>query len=247
MQTDRSVGIFSGSPLLESSEFVMSASDATSAGRSANGETAIIEAATRLFAEQGFEAVSVAQIARDAGVGKATVFHHFPSKLALYEAVLDRIGSDALWIVEDESWRSQDAESFLAGYIEREIRHLESNRAMLALVMREMLNFDSEENMRRLAQIFDRPFDELAERLRGFQQSGQLNSEEDPEILAHLLMHAGVSFISARPVVQQMRGGAFIEAPEEYARSVARMLVHGDRGDKNPQSSNLPRDGGETP
>lgn len=224
----------------------MTESGPSSPGRSGGGEAAIVEAATRLFAEQGFQAVSVAAIAQAAGVGKATVFHHFSNKLALYEAVLSRVGSDALWIVEDESWRYQDLEAFLAGYVEREIRHLDDNQAMLALVMREMLNPDSTENMGRVARIFDQPFQELAERLRGFQQDGELDADTDPEILAHLLMQAGMNFVCSRPVVEQMSGGEFMQDPVHFARETARMLVQGAASKQSTQSSHLPRDGGES-
>jgi AcrR family transcriptional regulator len=40
----------------------------------------IAETARRLFAERGFEAVSVAEVAREAEVSEATVFNYFPTK-----------------------------------------------------------------------------------------------------------------------------------------------------------------------
>lgn len=40
----------------------------------------IFEAASRLFAERGFDAVTVAEVARAAGVSQMTVFNHFPTK-----------------------------------------------------------------------------------------------------------------------------------------------------------------------
>lgn len=48
----------------------------------------VLEAAAAAFAEQGFD-VGMAEIARRAGVGNATVFRRFPSKDALYEAIVD--------------------------------------------------------------------------------------------------------------------------------------------------------------
>jgi AcrR family transcriptional regulator len=43
----------------------------------------IYGAAMRLFAESGFEGVTVEQICDDADVARATFFHHFPTKSAL--------------------------------------------------------------------------------------------------------------------------------------------------------------------
>jgi AcrR family transcriptional regulator len=47
----------------------------------------VSEVATRLFLEQGFDAVTVADVAREAGVSSVTVFKHFPRKEDL---LLDR-------------------------------------------------------------------------------------------------------------------------------------------------------------
>jgi AcrR family transcriptional regulator len=51
----------------------------------------IIEVATALFAERGFEGTSMSDVAGRVGVRKASLFYHFDTKDALYEAVLDRI------------------------------------------------------------------------------------------------------------------------------------------------------------
>jgi len=48
----------------------------------------VLEAATHAFAEEGLD-VGMAEIARRAGVGNATVFRRFPSKDALIEAIVD--------------------------------------------------------------------------------------------------------------------------------------------------------------
>ena len=48
----------------------------------------ILTTATRLFAQQGYESTSLAQVAREAKVSKALIFWHFDSKETLYHNAL---------------------------------------------------------------------------------------------------------------------------------------------------------------
>ena len=49
----------------------------------------LLEAATRLFSQQGYDASSVAEICALAGVSKGAFYHHFESKQALFLALLE--------------------------------------------------------------------------------------------------------------------------------------------------------------
>lgn len=71
--------------------------DATSAGARGNREkagearkAAILKSALTLFARLGLEGGSVEAIARAAGVSKANLLYYYPSKEALYVAVLEQ-------------------------------------------------------------------------------------------------------------------------------------------------------------
>ena len=52
---------------------------------------ALIDAAERLFARDGFEGASLREIMREAGANPASVHYHFGGKDGLLEAVLDRV------------------------------------------------------------------------------------------------------------------------------------------------------------
>jgi AcrR family transcriptional regulator len=55
----------------------------TSTSRSARTRALLQDVAVRLFSEQGYDATTVEQIAREAGVSHMTFFRHFPTKEAV--------------------------------------------------------------------------------------------------------------------------------------------------------------------
>lgn len=61
-------------------------------GRLTAGERreAILRSATDLFARRGFSGVTTRELAVAAGISEAMLFKHFPRKVALYRAILER-------------------------------------------------------------------------------------------------------------------------------------------------------------
>jgi AcrR family transcriptional regulator len=51
----------------------------------------LIGIATRMFAERGYEDTSIEAVLREAGVSRGSLYHHFASKEALFEAVAEEV------------------------------------------------------------------------------------------------------------------------------------------------------------
>ena len=49
----------------------------------------ILEKALELFSTQGYDAVSVGQIAKAVGIKAPSLYNHFPSKQAIFDAILE--------------------------------------------------------------------------------------------------------------------------------------------------------------
>lgn len=71
----------------------------------------LVEAALEVFSRKGFEGTTTKEVAAAAGVTEAIIFRHFPTKQALYTAVLDHhVESPEVqeWLVEIKGWMDQN-------------------------------------------------------------------------------------------------------------------------------------------
>lgn len=68
----------------------------------------IIETARQLFSEKGFHGTTTRALADEAGVSEALIFKHFPSKEAIYKAMLEFCQKSETW---SEAYKLLDLES----------------------------------------------------------------------------------------------------------------------------------------
>jgi len=124
-----------------------------------DGRELLLQAALKLFAEQGIEGVSIRAVNREAGLGPASVHYHFGTKEALLDAVLhtygdvviDRIKARALELAEPGAKTSaRDLVTMLAQpYLDLISRRDDHGRAWVKL-MSQLLQQDPD-------RLLDRP------------------------------------------------------------------------------------------
>jgi AcrR family transcriptional regulator len=96
--------------------------------------TLIDDAAARVFAERGYEAATMKEIARAAGVVASVIYDHYPSKRDLYIALLEQHGR----VLIEGTIRppmGSDFRAALAGQIDDYFRSIEEDPFLWRLVL----------------------------------------------------------------------------------------------------------------
>jgi len=104
------------------------------------GETArkILIAARALFAENGYNATHVDEIARRAGVNKATIYYQIGDKDTLYAHVIHQVIGNIAQIVASAVAEKSDPVEKLAAYINNMADAVDKNPEIPPIMMREI-------------------------------------------------------------------------------------------------------------
>ena len=98
----------------------------------------ILDAATEVFAEVGFEGARVDAIARRAGVNKAMIYYRIGDKATLYAEVLHRTFSGTAERLLEELGKARTPEEKIRLYIRTFARTIRDNPHLPPMMLREM-------------------------------------------------------------------------------------------------------------
>jgi TetR/AcrR family transcriptional regulator len=107
-------------------------------GRGGNTVECILDAATNVFSESGFAGARVDEIARRAGVNKATLYYHIGDKKALYAEVIHRVIGTAAKMLSDGIKGSRKPEDKIRTYLRTLAKTFDKNPQMPRIMMREL-------------------------------------------------------------------------------------------------------------
>lgn len=189
--------------------------------------TRILEAARSLFAEHGFDAVSMNAIAEAAEVSKANIFHHFKNKDELYLATLKTACDASCGQIERFGQGDGPFEGRLERYAAEHLGHILDNEQITRLIQRDLLEKGSQRGRQFAEQVFGQNFARLVDILREGQKRGELRADIDPALVALMVIGTNLTFFQAREVFRHLPDVSFAESPEDYSRMAMDIVLHG--------------------
>jgi AcrR family transcriptional regulator len=176
--------------------------------KGAERQEQILQAAIEVFSQNGFRGTTLRQLAHRAGVSEAMIYYHFPSKEALYDAILKKKieASRHLFFPEQAGRMQRDQEVFrtvVGNFLQQ---HAQDDTFMRMLLFSALEGHD-------LAQKFVRgPMREFYSFL-GCYLEGRMRQNDfktiDGQVAARLLMGMVIYFTLLReifedPVIQEI-------------------------------------------
>lgn len=157
--------------------------------RSNNYKKKIIESASKVFIEKGYNLASMDEIAKRAGVTKRTLYKHFPSKLAVYAAInaghLKKLRSE---YAKNDQLSLPPDQRFLKD-IDTLFQYTWKNQKVMQLWIREIEDFTGEfpaELKKNIQMHTNEIFKRWEAHIKWYHDQGRMINVE-PALLVHLL------------------------------------------------------------
>ncbi len=174
----------------------------------------VTDVAFRIFAERGFDAASMEDVARAAGITKASIYHHVPSKEALLARGLDRALSALFGVLDEPAVTTGAPRARLAAIVLRVAEITMSMRAEVSVLFRVRGNSATELDAMERRRAFDARVSEL---VREAQTAGELRNDIDPALIVRLIFGMSNSVVEWYRPDGRMPAATIAAAIEEIA------------------------------
>lgn len=207
-------------------------------GQAVDRRELILAAATRRFAEFGFEATTVRQIADDVSILSGSLYHHFATK----EEILDEIVRDAILATRDDAQRIAalplDAEQRLVALITIELNRLTANQEVYAIAFNERKFFRRSEYFRYLTNAKKASYDAWSAILADGVKEGLFL----PDLDIYLTISTVIRMLNAGADWYKNEDGSIIDSIANYSldKLLDFYLGHVLRAIRAPERAGLP-------
>ena len=170
------------------------------ASRLSDKKESILKAAAFLFAERGFAAVSMRDLAQEIHTTPAALYHHFQDKAAIHLATLQYVFSSKATDLSDLIKGNDAPEAKLKQLIVWLTLQFAQNPIMMRLLQRELLDGDKQRIKVLAEDVITAPLLEIQRLMQ------QLAPDRDARLSAFSVVSLIMGFVELSPVLEQLTG-----------------------------------------
>jgi len=164
----------------------------------------VLDTAIGVFAQQGFRGTTTKRLAAAAGVSEATIYLHFPTKKALYKAILEaKIRSLDPMLAELAAADERSLKETLRGVASAMLRKYKRDRTLLRLLLYSALE-DHELARSFFRQLMQGSFRRLTELLEERQARGELRKDLDLQVAGRAFVGMIINEILWRELIGEV-------------------------------------------
>jgi len=185
----------------------------------------MLATASKQFAEKGYSGVSMRNIAAATGTTQAAIYHHFPNKQALYDAVLAQHFEATITVVVHGLADIADPEQRLRELTRRIVVMADEDAEFRQLYLRELLEGNSE----RLATLADNIYAGLKDTITDLARD--LNAEVDTHLFLFSIIGLICHHLEARELAMLVPGNSPANRElSTLSEHIATLLLYGVKG-----------------
>lgn len=192
-----------------------------------SGEQAILEAAEILFAEKGFDAVSMSAIASLADTSKPNIYHHFKNKNDLYLAVMKTAVHRSSVLLDQLECAPGTSAQRLSDFSAGQLNNILTHKRGTQLTLRDALVGGSSHGRDIAKHVVGEIFTRLVDMVRQGQENGEFRHDMDPALTSFMVIASNLFYFQAAPVMQHIPETDITNDPGTFSSGVMDILLNG--------------------
>jgi AcrR family transcriptional regulator len=150
----------------------------------------LVRLAAGLFAEKGFQATTVRDIAKEAGILSGSLYHHFDSKESIVDELLTAYFAETTAAARAAVEAGEDAGATLTALVHAAFASLEPHRAAITVLQNDWNHLRSTARFAYVARSEAEIEALWVETIRRGQRDGQFRADLDPELTHRMIRDA---------------------------------------------------------
>lgn len=152
------------------------------------GKQHLIEVAEKLFTENGYQAVSIRDIAKAGGVTNAALYYHFPNKEALFDEVIEHHADKLAKRLSEVSAEEDSPREQLAAMLTEYAAQVYQRRSPLFSLRRKPNDINRDQVKKQHGRLVQRMLAPVENTLQNATEQGELRQLSDDYSPASLLL-----------------------------------------------------------